>query len=180
MQQPSELRGRRAPRRPSPSVLILVAAAGVVAITALATFTGVREPAQADRADAATATAPEPALRRQVEEPDLARTAPMEARGEGTPADLAGEVSEGAENAKLAGSSGVLGSIGAGGEGERSGGIGGIIGTKGVQVGAGGLASRGSGLGGGGRAEGLGGLAVARLATDQAAAASGPAEQASL
>lgn len=37
-------------------------------------------------------------------------------------------------------------------------GIGGLIGTKGTQMGAGGLGARGSGLGGGGTAEGLGGL----------------------
>lgn len=37
-------------------------------------------------------------------------------------------------------------------------GIGGLIGTKGTQMGSGGLGARGSGLGGGGTAEGLGGL----------------------
>jgi len=37
-------------------------------------------------------------------------------------------------------------------------GIGGLIGTKGTQIGSGGLGARGSGLGGGGTAEGLGGL----------------------
>src|SRR6185503_6342370 len=37
-------------------------------------------------------------------------------------------------------------------------GIGGLIGSKGTQIGSGGLGGRGSGLGGGGTAEGLGGL----------------------
>ncbi|MBM4364873.1 MAG: AgmX/PglI C-terminal domain-containing protein [Deltaproteobacteria bacterium] len=37
-------------------------------------------------------------------------------------------------------------------------GIGGLIGTKGTQIGSGGLGGRGSGLGGGGTADGLGGL----------------------
>ena len=44
------------------------------------------------------------------------------------------------------------------GNGMSSGGIGGLIGTKGTQIGAGGLGHRGSGIGGGGTAEGLGGL----------------------
>ncbi len=41
---------------------------------------------------------------------------------------------------------------------EMMNGIGGLIGTKGTQMGSGGLGARGSGLGGGGTAEGLGGL----------------------
>lgn len=41
---------------------------------------------------------------------------------------------------------------------DMSAGIGGLIGTKGTQIGSGGLGATGSGLGGGGEAEGLGGL----------------------
>lgn len=41
---------------------------------------------------------------------------------------------------------------------DTSGGVGGLIGSKGTQIGSGGLGSRGSGLGGGGTAIGLGGL----------------------
>ncbi len=46
----------------------------------------------------------------------------------------------------------------AGLSGDIQGGVGGLIGTKGVQIGSGGLGGRGGGLGGGGTAEGLGGL----------------------
>ncbi len=50
----------------------------------------------------------------------------------------------------------VLGSTGL--NADTMSGIGGLIGSKGTQMGSGGLGARGSGLGGGGTAEGLGGL----------------------
>jgi pSer/pThr/pTyr-binding forkhead associated (FHA) protein len=50
----------------------------------------------------------------------------------------------------------VLGSTGL--NADMMNGIGGLIGSKGTQIGSGGLGARGSGLGGGGTAEGLGGL----------------------
>ncbi|MFT4975469.1 MAG: Ca-activated chloride channel family protein, partial [Myxococcota bacterium] len=68
------------------------------------------------------------------------------------------------EGRDLAENAGILSALSSDGSldgtfGEAGGaGIGGLIGSKGVQVGAGGLGSRGSGLGGGGTAAGLGGL----------------------
>lgn len=68
-----------------------------------------------------------------------------------------------AENAGLLGAlrddsalDGVLGNTGL--NADAMNGIGGLIGSKGTQIGSGGLGARGSGLGGGGTAEGLGGL----------------------
>lgn len=52
-------------------------------------------------------------------------------------------------------------------------GIGGLIGTKGQQMGSGGLGARGSGLGGGGTAEGLGGLGTKGRGTGSSGYGSG-------
>ena len=65
-----------------------------------------------------------------------------------------------AENAGLMGAlrdSGALDGL-SGPNSDMLGGVGGLIGSRGSQIGSGGLGSRGSGLGGGGTAEGLGGL----------------------